>query len=228
MNREEAINIVRKNIPHLGIGSTEMTEALKELIPELRESDDERIRQDIFKFIDEQYPEAWKAKKSKMLAWLEKQKKPKPDIEICPHSIKSKSYSITGYPCEWSEEDEKMRSRILDIFACDQKHYLNETAWFKSLPERFNPQPNQEWSDEDELMRKRCIADLGYIIAYEPQYKVRYDAQIEWLKSLRPGWKPTDKQMKALQSAKFIYKDGLDNSAVASILESLYNDLKKL
>ena len=74
MNREEAINIVRKNIPHLGIGSTEMTEALKELIPELRESDDERIRQDIFKFIDEQYPEAWKAKKAKMLDWLEQQK----------------------------------------------------------------------------------------------------------------------------------------------------------
>ena len=44
MSREEAIDIIRKNIPHLGIGATEMTDALNELIPELRESEDERIR----------------------------------------------------------------------------------------------------------------------------------------------------------------------------------------
>lgn len=44
MTREEAIDIIRKNIPHLGIGAVEMTEALNELVPELRESEDERIR----------------------------------------------------------------------------------------------------------------------------------------------------------------------------------------
>ena len=45
--------------------------------------------------------------------WLEKQKEQKPNIEICPHSTKSKSYKETGYPSvleqkpvEWSEEDE--------------------------------------------------------------------------------------------------------------------------
>lgn len=43
---------------------------------------------------------------------------------------------------------------------------------------------DEEWSEEDELMRKRCIADLGYLTEYEPQYKERYDAQIDWLKSL--------------------------------------------
>lgn len=47
MNREKAIDIIRKNIPHLGIGAAEMTEALNELIPELRESEDEEIRKDI-------------------------------------------------------------------------------------------------------------------------------------------------------------------------------------
>jgi hypothetical protein len=47
-------------------------------------------------------------------------------------------------------------------------------------------QKTTEWSEEDELMRKRCIADLGYLTEYEPQYKERYDAQMEWLKSLQP------------------------------------------
>ncbi len=47
MTREEAIDIIRKNIPHLGIGATEMTEALNELIPELRESESERVRKAI-------------------------------------------------------------------------------------------------------------------------------------------------------------------------------------
>ncbi len=41
-----------------------------------------------------------------------------------------------------------------------------------------------KWSQEDEHMRNRCIADLGYLTEYEPQYKERYDAQIDWLKSL--------------------------------------------
>ena len=145
------------------------------------ESEDERINKAIFKALSKKEARdvllAEGVQVSEALAYLEKQKEQK--------------------PVEWSEEDEKMRSRILDIFACDQKHYLNETAWFKSLPERFNPQPNQEWSEEDELIRKRCIADLGYLTKHEPQYKERYDAQIAWLKSLRPGWKPTDEQMKA-------------------------------
>ncbi len=66
MDREKAINIVRKNIPHLGIGSTEMTEALKELIPELRESEDERIRINLISFLEALYAKgksAWDEKK---------------------------------------------------------------------------------------------------------------------------------------------------------------------
>ena len=46
------------------------------LVPELRESEDERIRKHIVKFIDEQYPTHGnlKEEKDKMLAYLEKQK----------------------------------------------------------------------------------------------------------------------------------------------------------
>lgn len=47
MNREEAIEVVRKNYPHVGSSGTEFETALRELIHELRESEDERIRKAI-------------------------------------------------------------------------------------------------------------------------------------------------------------------------------------
>ena len=49
--------------------------------PELKESEDEKILIRIYKFIEEQYPEEWVEKKTKMLAWLEKQKEQKPTAE---------------------------------------------------------------------------------------------------------------------------------------------------
>ena len=158
------------------------------VLPELRESEDEQIVDWLYDMLKRGIDGAPKGCPDnpiaeKALAWLEKQKEQKPDTEICPHSIKSKSYSITGYPCEWSEEDDKIRRNLMSLLVNMRGDRITEETYQKYYP---------------------------------------------WLKSLRPGWKPTDKQMKALQSAKFIYKDGLDNSAVASILESLYNDLKKL
>ena len=47
MTREEAIDIVRKNYPHVGVSGSQFETALQNLIPELRESEDERIRKEI-------------------------------------------------------------------------------------------------------------------------------------------------------------------------------------
>ena len=168
---------------------------LKDIFTELRESEDEKIYREIYSIVHHSYQQkidnlVSRERKKEQLDkwekakdWLERQKEQKPDIEICPHSIKSKSYSITGYPCEWSEEDDKIRRNLMSLLVNMRGDRITEETYQKYYP---------------------------------------------WLKNLPIGWKPTEEQMKALQSAKFIYKDGLDNSAVASILESLYNDLKKL
>ena len=58
---------------------TEITPALEKVFPELKKSDDERIRKHIFKFVDEQFPRHNEKEKAKMLAWLEKQKEPEQD-----------------------------------------------------------------------------------------------------------------------------------------------------
>ena len=48
------------------------------------------------------------------------------------------------------------------------------------------------------------------------------------LQSLRPSWKPSEEQMKALESARLMYVHGLEREDIAVVLESLYEQLKKL
>lgn len=79
MERKEAIEVVRKNWPHSGY--TMLREALETLIPELKESEDEKIRKEIldyFKDLDEHgYPtKEW-------TAWVEKQGELKPKDKGC-------------------------------------------------------------------------------------------------------------------------------------------------
>jgi len=78
-----------------------------------------------------------------------------------------------------------------------------------------------EWSEEDETMLKTIISDFsrgcGSSIGQE-----------QWLKSLSPQshWKPSEEQMNALSTAKNSHFDL--SYKTKDILESLYNDLKKL
>jgi hypothetical protein len=59
-------------------GSDVAMDIVQYIFPQLAESEDEQVRKGIVKFIVEQYPECWKDKKNKMLAYLEKQKEQKP------------------------------------------------------------------------------------------------------------------------------------------------------
>lgn len=82
---------------------------------------------------------------------FEKQKERKPNIEICPHSIKSKSYKENGYPIieavrkaeeqmptEWSEEDEKRLNAVVELLENTSAIHPNYShrkliIWLKSL-----------------------------------------------------------------------------------------------
>lgn len=71
MTRKEAINIIKSATVY----TPEEMEALETLIPELRESEDERIRKFICSIIDNLEPKDFVGvKKMNVLAWLEKQK----------------------------------------------------------------------------------------------------------------------------------------------------------
>ena len=86
-----------------------------EIFPELKESEDEKIRKDLIQWIDEFPDTIWRGHyKKDILSWLKKQSEQKP---------------------AWSEEDEKMVKDI--IAAIDALYYHGMVKWLKSLKERI-------------------------------------------------------------------------------------------
>lgn len=116
MEREEAIEVIRKNYPHVGNSGTEFETALRELIPELKESEDERIRREIYNFlIDMECKEEW-------INYLEKQKVQK--------------------PAEWSEKDNVQLNAAIQIVS-NSGHYTTAN-WLKSLRPQPYWKPSEE------------------------------------------------------------------------------------
>jgi hypothetical protein len=81
-------------------------------------------------------------------------------------------------------------------------------------------QPQQQWSEEEEK-------HISWLIEHLNQGVGLYDDLINWLKSIkyRYTWKPNDEQMDVLLSEVTAWSKGCPKQLV---LESLYNDLKKL
>lgn len=128
MNREEAIKIVKSHYP---ANKQMLNEALEFLIPELKETEDEKIRKDLITFLDEIWHlgknanfDKWdKSDCSNWIAWLEKQGEQK--------------------PVEWSEEDEHKVKDIIYFLNSAKKHYASTVEldacvrWLWSLLQRI-------------------------------------------------------------------------------------------
>ena len=139
----------------------------------------------------------------------------------------------------WSKEDEKkimwlvrlistagFRELDNDKMPCSRSELLD---WLKSLKDRFQLQPKQEWSEYDKIQLSEAIqmieANGTWIRSEDAVKKVS-----NWLKSLKPHWKPSEEQMEALCNVAFEFGNSClspysDNDKE---LVSLYNDLKKL
>ena len=115
-----------------------------------------------------------------------------------------------------------------------KKYYSKEFRYGDmkmKVVENEKEQKPAEWSEEDEKMLNNILAELGNHIVYNnapngmpsgtgwSSYK--YKKEIDWLKSLRSHWKPSEEQMKALQ-----WWSELPSCSPG--LKSLYEDLKKL
>lgn len=247
MTREEAIRILASSC----IPGSKQTEALETLIPELAESEDEWIRKFLVDFfasykIGDAETKLNGVRIDDILAYLEKQKEQKSVDEQFPpldglDAIKAKYYDNgfkNGFdegvasvkPAEWSEEDiKKIRSE-------EYTKGFNDAAFGGKL---------KDWSVEDED-RIRQIER----IAQQAGCTQKLQEEIhDWLKSLRPSWKPSEvcygpkgdpdpagvwkpskEQMEALSYAIQLLDDGISvKAAIAGEeLESLREDLKKL
>ena len=200
------------------------------VFPQLRESEDERIRKAIVHLLEvasEAYLiDATGLKKEQFLAYLEKQKEQK--------------------PAEWSDEDKDMlNSCISSIEEAKENRYAyketdgdtsydHEIAWLELLRNRVGKeflQPHWKPSEEDEerlintsISFLKDFADKGYENAVEC---------IDWLKSLRnrvskeflqPHWKPSEEQMDSLHDTIVHTKE----YSYSMYLPELYEQLKAI
>lgn len=125
---------------------------------------------------------------------------------------------------EWSEEDEGMLNCIIATL-CEEEHGGRETnnkmvTWLDNRLKSLHP-VKQEWSEEDEEHLKSIISTIEMCMMDCEDAKAvlgYYESDISWLKSLRPHWKPSEEQMKALWDA---YKGGKEQEPLRELIEQL-------
>lgn len=225
---------------------------LEHIFPELRESEDEKIRKAIHIYLDwldgkKDYAPRGEYTIRDMIAWLEKQGEHanfRNKIEIGDKVTRNED----GVLVNLSQLNRVAKKQT------EQKLYVNDNAkemFIKAL-ERVEEQNNKgykltdcdknswwedfkaytsctieqkpaEWSEENEKMFEHIIAKATLHFS-----SINYldEEEINFLKSLRPQphWKPSDEQMEVLAWCKPLFAD----PKLKGILESLIEDLKKL
>jgi Mg/Co/Ni transporter MgtE len=168
MEREEAIEVVKKNYPYINDSISQFETALRTLIPELAESEDERTW--IINYLSNRILNspiiAEKENLKKAIAWLEKQGEQKP---------------------AWSEEDEKLVKNLISTLSnlyarnlIEKKTKEKYTNLLKSLKDRVQPQ--SQWKPSEEQIKA-----LERAMRYCPETETLKDAIyiLEQLKKLR-------------------------------------------
>lgn len=241
MTREEAINTVR-NIYQ----TDKEKEALATLIPELAESEDERIRKRLIEYFEGfrmgNAEVKWEGLNvQEVLVWLEKQKERNLIMANSPQLKEQKQEKfppyVTGFkghpdPAGTSDLEEAAEKYIQGSI-CDlddgptvglaKESFIAGAEWQKE-------QKPAEWSEEDEEILKLLILNIGRYMYFGGMSSERI---LSFLKSLRPQphWKPSEEQMKALNktinilaASPFLHQ----NDYLFNILNGLREELKKL
>ena len=141
MERKEAIEVIKKNWPDSSF--TMLREALESLIPELAESEDEKIRKWLIHYFKEVCDNVSEKEKKGIVAWLEKQPKDSPVL-----TNSSNTGKVEQKP--WSEEDKENLDRIITIIHCytgTVEEEIKLTNWLKSLKARYTWKPSDEQMD---------------------------------------------------------------------------------
>jgi len=199
-NRQEQIEQAKRLIA-TGI-SEELIEVLQQQFPELKESEDERIRK-------------------MLIEMMERWKKAAEDNNV-KQDVKDASAAIAYL--ERQKEQKDYKKLYEEVVKSD---WFKENYVGKSLGEEQQP---AEWSEEDEaLIENVCTALKGYALHERKvdldEHAHRLEEMSERLKSIRPQphWKPSEKQMDELRYA-LLPGYGYD----CDVLQGLYEDLKKL
>ena len=178
----------------------------------------------------------------------QKEQKPKRERKKPKESWLSKAKYELAHKEELESKRQKELSEIRALKNTEQKPAdLSKMMVYKEpyiapvpTPMVADEQKPAEWSKEDELMIKCCQKAIQFFRenAQRNEKGIRLPAQFSaggylvtpdkvesWLKSLRPSWKPSEEQIKAIESCFCEFGEGCPDE---DGLRSLYNDLKKL
>ena len=206
-------------------------ERIESIFPELKESEDERIRKEIIATIHLYYGEPLEDEAKEMISWLEKQGN-KPQGKSALEAIKEEKVDNANKVetnSAWSEEDEKNLKRVIWYIENPALNVIKDTMlseWLKSIKGRIQPQQKQEWSEEDEKIALSIeqVMNCASLLNLVPEKREKVRA---WLKSLkeRCTWKPSNIQMECLHDAVEHYHT---NGYPASKLNELYEQMSKI
>ena len=195
---DEVVNKLRRFMEQ-GVNPLITRADVQDFFPQLAESEDDRIRKEIVRFIRMEVEDEIVG--NKWLAWLEKHKYTEDDLDKaykCANEVqyrrgyedaKKEIVKQDEQKTVWSEEDEKKRTLLISILEVNHPY-----DYFKVNPANTL---NMEAMHVEEL--------------------------VDWLKSLRPQnrWKPDSSMLICLEYAiKHINKDG-DKRILSKLLEQL-------
>lgn len=217
-------------------------DTLELILPQFRESEDERIRKCIcmaLTDVDEQRFKDFGTTLKDCLAYLERQKEQKPisSCDIVPYiddaiaalqdmwreekvafdwddmhemieDVAHHFYHKEPKPVEWSEEDERILTGIIERGSVQVPPYTTalreeQIEWLMNRLKSLRPQPKQEWSEEekDNISILLCMIDSMDSISL-PSGTLRISGEKrrelkEFIK--RPSWKLTEDQIYTLE-----------------------------
>lgn len=223
-----------------------------------KESEDEKIRKELLEEIEFIIPHddetdseglmlpSYHARIDRYKSYLEKQKEQKPAVEQLDGTFNSydmaKTFVEGQYyvmehperfglckPVEWSDEDKRM---IDNIIYCLPGMAMGTIEMLPSLAKQYALRLKSlfpSWKPSEQ--EKGALRTAIHILTEERNFP-RTGAQLQNIlnafegKESRKDWKPSEEQMEILQYV--CTQSSHPNQKVIPVLESLYNDLKKL
>ena len=220
---------------------SEAQKAAEFVFPELKESEDERIKRAILEFFESQDENTTYSfvHRNDIIAWLRKQKESKRIEQEQTELPKGEDYAIDGL---W-QAIQILEHSLGEVDGWQSDDGILEHKCAIEAVKRLYEQ-KATWSEDDEETLNNILNDLS-------QNVIPDDEDTQWLKSLKDRititnkndfdrgydvgisaakfnqWRPTEEQMEALSDAVKLYKSTHFDSHHYKI-ETLYEDLKKL
>lgn len=196
---------------------------MEEIFPELKESEDERIRKALIRF-HKSTIDVDGIKGEDIIAWLEKQgtKELDPRYENLEELLAADDiYQMSMNDAMVNEAKEKAAKALSELS-------IGKLLGF----EKQGEQKPIEWSKEDERIYCSILADIRTKQNVSTStLESYYNEQISWLKSLkqRHTWKPSEEQIKAIRLARsFVTDDFSETKSLSEKLIELEEQLNKL